>query len=228
MLLMAVRLFAGGPVGLANNGDGPRVMCPIGGATDVPPAGADFFSFARFFVPSLPPGSVCGPYRTTQDLQLRITAWVHRHVLGLAGAIDMREVMVEDCVLVGIALGALTALLARAATWVRLVVPVAAFLVLADATFADYAASPYSEPAALIGLVCVAISAVVVMSGHRRRLALPLVTLGAVLAVGAKAQTITLAAPIVLFLLCQKLNGVDCGAGSGQGSCRCCAWCRSH
>lgn len=206
MVLMGVRLFAGGAVGLANNGDGPRVLCRIGGAIDGPPArAAEFFSFARFFVPRLPQGSECAPYRSTQVLQLQITAWVHQHVLGLPGAIDMREVMAEDCVLVGIALGVLTALLARAATWARLVVALAAFLVLADATFADYAASPYSEPAAFIGLVCVALAGVAVMAGRRRRTALLLVTLGAVLAVGAKAQTITLAVPIAAFLIFQSV-----------------------
>lgn len=217
-VLMGLRLFVGGAVGLANNGDGPRVMCQVGGAIyDPPQAAAELFSFARFFVPSLPPDAVCDPYRTTQAVQLHLTAWIHQHVLGLPGALDMREVMVEGCVLAGIALAVLTALLKGAPTWARLVVAGAAFLVLADATFVNYLGSFYSEPAALIGLVTLALAGVAVIAGRRRRLALLLFTAGAVLAVGTKPQTITLVLPIALFLLCQQ---VDWGWFRGRAGAR--------
>lgn len=203
-VLMAVRLLAGTPVGMADNGDGIRLLCQLGATADGPPPGSERFDFAHFIYPALSPGAACAGYPSSQLLQLRLTAWAH-DLLGRPGVIDMRLVVLQDCLLVGLAIGTTVWLLRRARWWARVVVPAALFLVLADATFAGYAASPFGEPAAFIGLVTVALAGVAVVSGERRRTAFLIATAGAVLAVSAKVGMVTLAVPFALFLGSRRL-----------------------
>ena len=203
LILFMVRELAINPVGMANNGDANRLMCKIGANGDGPPAGSARWDFVRFQYPELPAGTPCNPYRTSQYLQLRFTSWLH-DLLGLPGALDLRLVVVQDCILAGVAVGSMVWLLRRARWWVRIVLPAALFLVLADATYADYAASPFSEPAAFIGLVTVALSGVAATDGKHSRSAFLIATAGAVLAVAAKMSTVTLAVPFVLFLVTRR------------------------
>jgi hypothetical protein len=204
-VLMAVRQLAVTPVGMANNGDAYRLMCKVGADSGGPPAGSTQWDFVRLVYPALPPGTGCDPYRTSQYLQLRLGVWVH-DLLGLPGALDMRVLVVQDSLLVGLAVGVMVCLLRRARWWARIGVPAALFLVLADATFADYAASPFSEPAAFIGLVTVALAGVAATSGRHRRLAFLVATAGAALAVASKMSTVTLALPFVLLLVSRRLR----------------------
>ncbi|MGX7826305.1 glycan biosynthesis hexose transferase WsfD [Actinokineospora sp. 24-640] len=203
-VLMAVRLLAGTPVGMADNGDGIRLLCQLGATADGPPPGSERFDFVHFIFPALSPEAACAGYPSSQLLQLRLTAWVH-DLLGRPGVIDMRLVILQDCLLVGLAIGTAVWLLRGARWWARAVVPAALFLVLADATFAGYAASPFGEPAAFIGLVTVALAGVAVVSGRHRRTAFLIATAGAALAVGAKVGMITLAVPFALFLGSRRL-----------------------
>jgi hypothetical protein len=202
---MFVRLFVPVPVGLANNGDAARMMCQFGADAEAAPQSAAQWYFVRFWYPQIPPDPGCGSYRTSQLLQLRATSWLHK-LFGLPGVIDMREVMVEDCVLVGLALGVLGWLLRDLRLWARLLILAGTFLILADATFADYAASPYSESAALIGVLAVAIAGVAVIAGPRRRLAFLVLCAGAVLAVAAKTEMVTLAVPLALLIGSRKVE----------------------
>jgi hypothetical protein len=202
--LMAVRQLAVTPVGMANNGDASRLMCKIGANSGGPPAGSARWDFVRFLYTEVPEGTRCLPYRTSQYLQLELSTWVH-DLLGLPGVLDMRIVVVQDCLLVGAAVGALVWLLRGARWWARVAVPTALFLVLADATFAGYAASPFSEPAAFIGLVVFALAGVAAVGGEHRRTTFLVATAGAALAITAKMSTITLVAPLALFLLTRRL-----------------------
>lgn len=202
--LMTVRQFGETPVGMANNGDAARLMCQLGADSGSAHHGSDRWDFVRFVYAELPPSVQCAGYRTSHYLQLKLSSWLH-DVLGLPGALDMRLVIVQDCLLTGVAVGTMVWLLRRARWWTRIGVQTALFLVLADATFAGYAASPFSESAAFIGLLTFALAGVAAVGGVRRRTAFLVATAGAALAVGAKLSTVTLAVPVALFLATRRL-----------------------
>jgi hypothetical protein len=202
-LLMAARLLLPVPVGMANNGDAVRLMCQIGANSHSPPWPTSQLFFVRFWYPFARPGSgpPCLYYPTTQVLQTWLTAWIHQHVLGLPGVIDMRELIIEYCVLVGVAIAITTRLLAALRPTARILILIMLFLVLSEATFADYAASPFTETAALYGMLVFAIAGVAVAERAPGYHAAYLVAwASAVLAVGAKTETTTLALPLALFL----------------------------
>ena len=201
--LMAARLLLPVPVGMANNGDAVRLMCEIGANPQSPPWQTSGSSFVRFWYPFLRPGSApaCLHYPTTEALQVWLTAWVHQHVLGLPGVIDMRELIVEYCVLAGLVTAAAARLLASLRPAARILILILLFLVLSEAAFADYAASPFTETAALYGMLIFAIAGVAVAVRARGYHAAYLVAwASAVLAVGAKTETTTLALPLAVFL----------------------------
>ena len=142
-----------------------------------------------------------------------LTAWVHQHVLGLSGAIDMRELIVEYCVLAGVVMMVAARLLAELRLAARILILILLFLVLSEAAFADYAASPFTETAALYGLLVFAVAGVAVAARARGYHAAYLVAwASAVLAVGAKTEATTLALPLGLFLGAQRFP-----AGGGRG-----------
>jgi hypothetical protein len=200
---MAARLLLPVPVGMANNGDAVRLMCQIGANSHSPPWPTSLLAFVRFWYPFLRTGSEpsCLHYPTTELLQMWLTAWTHQQVLGLPGAIDMRELIIEYCVLVGVVMAIAARLVAALRPIARILILVMLFLVLSEATFADYAASPYTEAAALYGLLVFAVAAVAVAARARwYHAAFMLAWASAVLAVGAKTESTTLALPLALFL----------------------------
>ena len=145
-----------------------------------------------------------------------LTAWVHQHVLGLPGAIDLRELIVEYCVLAGVVVAAAARLLAGVRPAARIPILIMLFLVLSEAAFADYAASPYTETAALYGLLVFAVAAVAVAARSRGYHAAYLVAwASAVLAAGAKTETTTLAIPLALFLGSRRFPAGDGGGRPG-------------
>jgi hypothetical protein len=113
----------------------------------------------------------------------------------------MRELIIEYCVLVGVVMAIAARLLAALRPTTRTLILIMLFLVLSEATFADYAASPYTETAALYGMLVFAIAGVAVAERARGYHAAYLVAwASAVLAVGAKTETTTLALPLAVFL----------------------------
>lgn len=204
---MAARLTLPHPVGMANNGDAQRLMCQIGADAGSPPVPSARWFFVRFRYPVERRPAGCDGYPTTQIVQLRLTAWLHHHVFGLSGRVDLRETIVEYCLLVGVVMAIAAVLLASVRRTARFAVLAALFLLLGEATFADYAASPYSEAAALYGLLIFAVAAVVAAArGRGRRAAFLVAWGGALLAVGAKTETVTLAVPLALFLGTQRFE----------------------
>ena len=218
-LLMAARLLLPVPVGMANNGDAVRLMCQVGANSHSPPWPTAQLAFVRFWYPFLRTGSgpPCLHYPTTQLLQTWLTAWIHQHMLGLPGVIDMRELIIEYCVLVGVVMAIAARLVTALRPTVRILILIMLFLVLSEATFADYAASPYTESAALYGLLVFAVAAVAVAARARwYHAAFMLAWASAVLAVGAKTETTTLALPLALFLGSRRFP-VDGGGGWSRG-----------
>jgi hypothetical protein len=88
--------------------------------------------------------------------------------------------------------------------------------VLSEAAFADYAASPFTETAALYGMLVFAVARVAVAVRARGYHAAYLVAwASAVLAVGAKTETTTLALPLAVFLGAYRF---PLGGGRGWSS----------
>jgi hypothetical protein len=128
---------------------------------------------------------------------------------------------VADC------LGIAARLLAALRPAARILLLIMLFLVLSEATFADYAASPFTETA-LYGMLVFAITGVAVAARARGYHAAYLVAwASAILAVGAKTETATLALPLALFLGSRRFPSRAAGDGQPAGSflpCACSRW----
>ena len=153
--VMAVRLFVGGTVGMADNGDSRRLLCQLG-VRAVHPYQADLTKYVYpVWVAHRWYGEACGadgsgePYRSSELWLLSIAKHL-TPLLGFQGSLDLRALGVLASVLVGVAAGMLVALLPG--SLVRRVVVASLFgLVAADSAVAEYFVSPYSETAALLG-----------------------------------------------------------------------------
>jgi hypothetical protein len=116
------------------------------------------------------------------------------------------------CLLTAVGIASLATGL-RVPLWAQLLVAAAVWLIMADAAFFDVDASPFSEPAALVGLLLVAAGLVYLGRGWRETvLGLALAGPGGFLAILSKEQYLILAAPICLTLV---LAGADRRAGPG-------------
>jgi hypothetical protein len=195
--LFIVRFLVPVPVGQADNHDGPRLMCALGVA---PATGGHtrFFEYAYFqYVAARPCSS---PYLSSQLVPLEI-ARLLTPVLGLPGKLNLIALGLLTCALVSVGIASLATGL-RLPLWGRLAVAAVAWLVMADAAFFDVYASPFSEPAALVGILLVA--AGVVHLGRDRRatiIGLALAGTGGFLAILAKEQYLTLVVPVCLAIV---------------------------
>lgn len=207
-VFMALRLLWPTPVGMADNNDASRLLCQIGANALAP--SVRLYSHVKFTVfgfPKAAPGAACDPYPTSQAGLLRVIAWFHTHVLGAPGRIDLREAIVVYSMLAGAAVAAGVRVLLPRSRWAAGVWAVGLFVVLGDATFADYAASPYSEPAALDGLLVFAVAGALLVGRSRGRGAVFLLAwAAAVFAVMAKTETATLAPALGAFFATQCLE----------------------
>jgi hypothetical protein len=205
-VLMAIRLLIPVPVGMADNNDGSRLLCQVGAdARVVHNAAVPFWRYVVENYPAVGPHHKCEPYPSTMLLPAWIAAAVHRYVLGLHGAIDLRELVIEYCVIVGCVVWAAARLVRGMRIVPRIVVLGSLFLILAEATFADYANSPYTETAAIWGLAVFAVAGVAAMTEHPvSRPAYVIAALSALFVVGAKVETLTLVVPFGVFFTCVK------------------------
>lgn len=205
---MAVRLLIPVPVGMADNNDGSRLLCLVGAdARGVHNASVPFWRYVVENYPAVAPHHQCEPYPSTMVLPAWLAAVLHRYVLRLPGVIDLRELVVAYCVIVGFVMWAAARSVRSLSVVSRVVVLGSLFLILAEATFADYANSPYTETAAIWGLAVFAVAGVAAMTENRRRRAAYIVAWsGALFAVGAKVEALTLVVPLVFFF-------ADCRVG---------------
>jgi hypothetical protein len=198
--LFAVRLLVPTPVGQADNHDGPRLVC--GGLGLGPATGghARFFLYAYFtYVPhtacahiALYPSSELVPLLAARLLTLPS---------GLPGTLNLIMLGVLFCVIASAGIASLAAGL-RMPLWAQLLVAAAAWLIVADAAFFDTFASPFSEPAALTGLLLVAAGVIYLgREGRPAMFGVALAGAGGFLAIAAKEQYAILAVPVCLTLL---------------------------
>ena len=205
--LLLIRFLVPTPVGQADNRDGPRLMCGVGlHMSPLVPAGDPrFFDYIYFsYVPS---GACKGlsTYPSSQLVPLEL-ARLLTPALGLRGTLNLIALGVVMCVLISVGIASLAAGL-RLRWWGQLLVAAAVWLIMADAAFFDVDAGPFSEPAALVGLLLVAAGVVYLGRGRRATIAgLALAGTGGFLAICSKEQYVILAVPVCLTLV---LAGAD-------------------
>jgi hypothetical protein len=205
--LFIVRFLIPTPVGQADNRDGPRLMCGRGlGLGPVFPRGDPrFFRFAYFeYVPSASCGHR-GPYLTSEIVPLEL-ARLLTPALGLSGTLNLIALGLLMCAISSVAIASLATGL-RIRPWAQVLVAATIWLIVADAAFFDVFASPFSEPAVLVGVLLVAAGVVYLGRGWRATVfGLLLAGSGGFLAILAKEQYVPLAVPICLTLVLASLN----------------------
>ncbi|MGZ4586830.1 MAG: glycan biosynthesis hexose transferase WsfD [Mycobacteriaceae bacterium] len=198
---MVLRLFVPNPIGLADSGDGIRLMCHLG---VVPLGGTHPFDYAVLdyvSVPGVAQAPTCFGYPSSTRVLMAFAQWVSQF-LHLHASLDLRVVMVLYAVMTALVTAALCRLVGGG--WKSQATAAAGlFIIVGDSVFADYPGSAFTETAAIIGVLVMAIAAVYVArtGGYSRRLAsLAVFTAAASLAVSAKVPTVTIVIPVAAFL----------------------------
>jgi hypothetical protein len=208
--LFIVRFLIPTPVGQADNHDGQRVMCAFG----VAPVTDGFRRWASYAYFQFAPSASCakiGVYPSSQ-LVLLGTARLLTPVLGLPGTVNLIALGLLSCVIISVGIASLATGL-RLRLWAQLLVAAVSWLIMADVAFFDLYASPFSEPAALIGLLLVAAGLVYLGRGWRATVfGLLLAGPGGFLVILAKEQYLILVLPICVALV---LAGATRGSGTG-------------
>ena len=206
---LLIRFLVPTPVGQADNRDGPRLMCGLG-LGPVTGHHPRFFRFAYFEYVTRRSCDGRVPYPSSELVPLEIGR-VLTPVFGLSGTLNLIAVGVLWCALASVAIASLAVGL-RIRLWAQLLVAVACWLIIADAAFFDVFAGPFSEPAALVGLMLVAAGVVYLGRGWQLTVfGLILAGSGGFLAILSKEQYLVLAAPICVTLV---LAAADRGPGA--------------
>jgi hypothetical protein len=203
--LFLIRFLVPVPVGQADNRDGPRLMCGlgVGPVTDGYPR---YFRYAYFeYVPKV----ACDarvPYPSSELVPLAITR-VLTPLLALSGTLNLLALGLLMCAIASVGIASLAVGL-RVRLWAQLLVAAVIWLVLADAAFFDVFASPFSEPAALVGLLLVAAGVLYLGRGWQSTVTgLILAGSGGFLAILSKEQYLILAVPICVTLVLASSRG---------------------
>src|SRR5260221_5485944 len=200
--LFIVRFLVPGPVGQADNRDGPRLMCGpgLGLGPAVPHGDPLYFRYAYFAYAPSPSCAHLRAYPSSEVVPLEL-ARLLTPVLRLPGTLNLIALGLLMCVLASVGIASLATGL-RLRLWAQLLVAGAGWLIMADAAFFDVYAGPFSEPAALIGLLLVAAGVVYLGRGRRATLrGLALAGPGGLLAILSKEQYLILAVPICFTLV---------------------------
>ncbi len=204
--LLLIRFLVPGPVGQADNRDGPRLMCGLGLVKVVPHGLPTFFRYAYFEYLTSPSCVGKAPYPSSEIVPLEI-ARVLTPVFGLPGDLNLIALGVLMCVLAAVAIASLATGL-RISLWAQLLVAAAVWLIIADSAFFDVFASPFSEPAALVGLLLVAAGVLYLGRDWRQTVfGLVLAGSGGFLAILSKEQYLVLALPICVTLVLAASRG---------------------
>jgi hypothetical protein len=158
-VVTAVRMLWPPAVGLADSGDGLRLMCQIG----VAPGGQRTASPGAFWEPFWPDhryfGEACGvpgtgeTYTSSELILLRAAEWLGV-MFGPPGGFDLRLLALLCAVLVGAGVALWTLALPPSVSMpARLLIACVVGLIMVDSGIARFYASPYSEPAALLGVM---------------------------------------------------------------------------
>jgi hypothetical protein len=204
-----LQLFWGQDVGLADNGDGFRLMCHLRLAKTIDviasPLVLHYDATPYGCLPAL-------AYLSSQEWLVRPALWIYRLRYGAGAGFDLRYLGLVHSALFGLLLASLYLVLPGRRS-ARALTTVLAGALLADITFITYFVSPFSEPATFLGLLATVSATAWYLQARRFSvLALVVVVAATAFLVMAKSQTFVLAvlvAPVVLS------RTVDAGALSG-------------
>lgn len=151
-LVGGIVLFVPKAIGLADNGDGARLVCRLGLTPDYASGQPPFGDAVNFsFVHGAPPEGLICSARSSALVPLRIVAWVTESLPGGHG-LDVRVVGVGYLVLFGVAICVLVAALPRHAV-IRALTGLALIAVFTDVGYLAYFSTGYAEPLGFVGLL---------------------------------------------------------------------------
>jgi len=216
MLVLIARLFAGGTIGMADQGDSRRLLCQLGVRADRPFSARPSSYVTTTWVEHSWYGEACGadgsgePYRSSQLVLLRMAKHLTA-AFDLPGALDLRAVGILCSLVVGFAVAALVLVL-PGRTWLRVMFASLVGLLAADAAVAEYFVSAYSEAAGLLGILLLCPALLWLWrDGRSTWPRLICVAMAATFAMTAKSQTTTLLPAILLALVLVPHRGLGGG-----------------
>jgi hypothetical protein len=197
--VMFLRFLVPKPVGMADNGDGWRLLCQLGGHNS---------TVQKYVQMNYPPAWMCpSNYISSQMWLDRPVSWLGK-VIGLDSVLNL-YLLGAVCILLaafGITIIVLGLKLTR--RW-QIAVTILLLLVVADSAFFGYFAAPLSEAAAFLGILLMTGGLLVMQQDNRWRYFGTAVTIaGAMIGVNAKVQTLVILPLLVLALLAMRRNRV--------------------
>jgi hypothetical protein len=195
--VLLFRFLVPRPVGMADNGDGWRLLCKLGGRPLNPVS-------ERYVVFHNTAATTCHSDYVTSQMWFDVPAqWIGR-VFGDTGTLNLYVLGVLCCVLAAAGIALIVAGLGLPRPW-QLVSAALLVLVVADSAFFGYFASVLSEAAALLGILLLVGGLLLIQREDRWRYFGAGVTVaGALIAVNAKTQMLVLLPLLVVALLVMK------------------------
>lgn len=212
-----IRLLVPVPVGQADNRDGPRVMCgfPLHMSPIYNHHFPRFFRFAYF---EYGVNGACHnhlPYPTSEMAPL-VIARALTPVFGLPGQLNLIALGILMSALASVGIASLVTGL-RIRLWGQVLLAACIWVIVADAAFFGVFASPFEEPAMIVGLLLLAAGLVHLGRTRREAIAgLVLAGAGGFLAILSKEQYLILAAPICPAIILASVTSASRGQGWRQ------------
>ncbi|MGY6658718.1 glycan biosynthesis hexose transferase WsfD [Amycolatopsis sp. TRM77291] len=198
--VLLVRFLVPRPIGMADNGDGWRILCRLGARELDRPSEY----FVRF---SYGPAPACdSAYISSQTWIVKIAGEIGQW-LGSSAILNLLVLGVLGCLLVA---GGIAAVVAGLRLSVRnsVIATVALLLVVADSAFFGYFASVLSEGAAFLGMLLLAGGLLLMhRTGPWRYTGAAVTVLGAMIGINAKSQTLLLIPLFALAMLFVRPEG---------------------
>ncbi len=192
--VLLVRFLVPRPIGMADNGDGWRILCQLG-AKELDRPSEYFVRFAY------------GPAPACKSEYISSQSWIDKiaseigQLLGSSAILNLLVLGVLGCLLVA---GGIAAIVTGLRLSVRnsLIATAALLLVVADSAFFGYFASVLSEGAAFVGMLLLAGGLLLMhRTGPWRYTGAVVTVVGAMIGINAKSQTLLLIPLFALALL---------------------------
>ncbi len=198
--VLLVRFLVPRPIGMADNGDGWRILCQLGARELDRPSEY----FVRF---SYGPAPACNSeYISSQSWIDKIASEIGQ-LLGSSAILNLLVLGVLGCLLVA---GGIAAIVVGLRLSVRdsVIATAALLLVAADSAFFGYFASVLSEGAAFLGMLLLAGGLLLMhRTGPWRYTGAAVTVLGAMIGINAKSQTLLLIPLFAIALLFVRPEG---------------------
>ncbi|MEZ0107614.1 hypothetical protein ABH920_001606 [Catenulispora sp. EB89] len=221
-LVMLVRLYAGGAIGFADNFDGHRLLCQLGVAPHPLPVTQALWAYTTprydsytWYGEACSAGGSGQGYLSTEIVPLWAAKWL-TGLFGLPGALDLRMLGIVFTAVFAAGI-AWTVHELVGPKWLRILIASGIGLATCDSAIAPYFNSPFSEPAALIGMLLLIPALLRLLGQARYRGAdILIVTVLTAWTIGAKTQMASLLIVVVPILLMRPSASRDRLAAAGN------------